>query len=125
IAFLSSDGDPIAVAKALSDAARTTKVLAIKGGLLEGNVISEADVANLATLPAADTLRAQLVGALAGPLTTVVGLFAAPLRDLVGVLQARIDQLEAQGGGGEAEAEPAAEEETTEEPEAAVEEGES
>jgi len=55
----------------------------------------------------------------------VVGLFAAPMRDLVGVLQARIDQLEAQGGGGEAEAEPAAEEETTEEPEAAVEEGES
>ena len=93
IAFLSSDGDPIAVAKALSDAARTTKVLAIKGGLLEGNVISEADVANLATLPAADTLRAQLVGALAGPLTTVVGLFAAPLRDLVGVLDARIRQL--------------------------------
>jgi hypothetical protein len=44
-------------------------------------------------------LRAQLVGALAGSLTTVVGLFAAPMRDLVGVLQARIDQLEAQGGG--------------------------
>ena len=44
-------------------------------------------------------LRAQLVAALAGPLTTVVGLFAAPMRDFVGVLQARIDQLEAQGGG--------------------------
>jgi large subunit ribosomal protein L10 len=120
IAFLEANGDPVAVAKALADAARTTRVLAVRGGLLEGGELSAEDVANLATLPPADVLRAQLVGALAGSLTTVVGLFAAPMRDLVGVLQARIDQLEAQGG--EAQAEPAAEEETTEEPEASVEE---
>ena len=125
IAFLEANGDPVAVAKALADAARTTRVLAVRGGILEGSELSSEDVASLAKLPPADVLRAQLVGALAGSLTTVVGLFAAPMRDLVGVLQARIDQLEAQGGGGEAEAEPAAEEETTEEPEAAVEEGES
>ena len=125
IAFLEANGDPVAAAKALADAARTTRVLAVRGGILEGSELSSEDVANLAKLPPADVLRAQLVGALAGSLTTVVGLFAAPMRDLVGVLQARIDQLEAQGGGGEAEAEPAAEEETTEEPEAAVEEGES
>jgi len=124
IAFLEANGDPVAAAKALADAARTTRVLAVRGGILEGSELSSEDVANLAKLPPADVLRAQLVGALAGSLTTVVGLFAAPMRDL-GVLQARIDQLEAQGGGGEAEAEPAAEEETTEEPEAAVEEGES
>lgn len=123
IAFLEADGDPVAVAKALADAARTTRVLAVRGGLLEGSTLSPEDVANLAKLPPADVLRAQLVGALAGPLTTVVGLFTAPLRDLVGVLQARIDQLQAQGEP-EPEAEPAAEE-TTEEPEASAEEGES
>ena len=99
IAFLEANGDPVAVAKALADAARTTRVLAVRGGIFEGSELSAEDVANLATLPPADTLRAQLVGALAGSLTTVVGLFAAPMRDLVGVLQARIDQLEAQGGG--------------------------
>jgi large subunit ribosomal protein L10 len=99
IAFLEAEGDPVAVAKALADAARTTRVLAVRGGILEGSPISPEDVANLATLPPADVLRAQLVGALAGSLTTVVGLFAAPMRDLVGVLRARIDQLEAQGGG--------------------------
>lgn len=123
IAFLEADGDPVAVAKALADAARTTRVLAVRGGLLEGSTLSPEDVANLAKLPPADVLRAQLVGALAGPLTTIVGLFTAPLRDLVGVLQARIDQLEAQGEG-EPEAEPAAEE-TTDVAEASVEEGES
>src|SRR5438105_11575520 len=31
IAFLESDGDPVAVAKALNDAARTTRILAVKG----------------------------------------------------------------------------------------------
>jgi large subunit ribosomal protein L10 len=97
IAFLESEGDPIAVAKALSDSARTTRVLTVKGGILDGKPISEAEVASLATLPAADTLRAQLAGALVGPLTTVVGLFTAPLRDLVGILDARIRQLEEQG----------------------------
>src|SRR5438874_10201285 len=99
IAFLETGGDPVAVAKALGEVARTTRVLAVRGGILEGTPIGAEEVENLAKLPPADTLRAQLVGALAGPMTTVVGLFTAPLRDLVGVLQARIDQLEAQGGG--------------------------
>jgi large subunit ribosomal protein L10 len=99
IAFLEADGDPVAVAKALGAAARTTRVLAVRGGVLEGAPISADDVANLARLPAPEVLRAQLVGALAAPMATVVGLFTAPLRDLVGVLDARIEQLKAQGGG--------------------------
>jgi large subunit ribosomal protein L10 len=121
IAFLESDGDPVAVAKALSTAARETRVLEIRGGILDGEPIGEADVRNLATLPPADVLRAQLVGAVSGPLMTVVGLFTAPLRDLVNVLDARIKQLEEQGGPEEAspEAPASAEEEgkeTSEEP---------
>jgi large subunit ribosomal protein L10 len=122
IAFLEADGDPVAVAKALGDVARTTRVLAVRGGVLDGSPITASDIENLAKLPPADVLRGQLVGALAAPLTTVVGLFAAPMRELVGVLQARIDQLQAQGGGAveeertedesqqdETESEPAAE----------------
>src|SRR5256885_9735707 len=38
IAFLEAEGDPVAAAKALSDAARTTRVLAIRGGGLQGRV---------------------------------------------------------------------------------------
>ena len=96
IAFLESEGDPVAVAKALGSAVRTSRILAVRGGILEGRAITAEDVENLAKLPAADVLRAQVVGALAGPLTTVVGLFTAPLRDLVGVLDARIEQLKTQ-----------------------------
>jgi large subunit ribosomal protein L10 len=108
IAFLESDGDPVAVAKALSTAARETQqVLVIRGGIMEGQPISDEDVQNLAKLPPADVLRAQLVGAIAAPMSTVVGLFNAPLRDIVGVLQARIDQLEEQGETAESPADEA------------------
>jgi large subunit ribosomal protein L10 len=97
IAFLESDGDPVAVAKALVAAARETQVVEVRGGIIQGKPISAEDVARLATLPPAEVLRGQAVGAIAAPLATVVGLFNAPLRDLVGVLQARIDQLQAEG----------------------------
>jgi large subunit ribosomal protein L10 len=107
IAFLDSEGDPVAVAKALNAAARETRVLQIRGGILDGQQIGEDEVKSLATLPPADVLRAQLVGAVSGPLTTVVGLFTAPLRDLVNVLDARIKQLEEQGETAEAPVEEA------------------
>ena len=128
IAFLESEGDPVAVAKALNTAARETRVLQIRGGILDGQQIGEDDVKSLATLPPTDVLRGQLVGAVTGPLMTVVGLFTAPLRDLVNVLDARIKQLEEEGETAEAPPaeEPAAEAEAEAEaqPQAAAEEAE-
>ena len=93
IAFLESGGDPVAVAKALADAARTTRVLTIRGGLLEGRPIEGAAVEELAKLPPTDVLRGQVLGAITAPLTAIVGLFTAPLQDLYGLLDARIEQL--------------------------------
>lgn len=115
IAFIESGGDPVAVAKALDDAGKTD-VLVVRGGLLEGAEIGADDVKRLAKLPPADTLRAQLVGALAGSLTTIVGLFSAPMRDIVGVIDARIKQLEEQGETAEPPEEPKAEAEPADEP---------
>ena len=109
IAFVESDGDPAAVAKALRDAATSTKILAIRGGVLEGVAMSADEVESLAKLPPADVLRAQLVGAIVSPLTKIVALVAAPLRDLAGLIDARIEQLKEQGDTSEAEAGPAAE----------------
>ena len=97
IAFLEADGDPVAVAKVLNEVARAKDVLVIRGGMLEGTVVGDAEIKRLATLPPAEVLRAQLASAVFAPLTTVVGLFTAPLRDLVGVIDARIRQLEEQG----------------------------
>jgi large subunit ribosomal protein L10 len=118
IAFLESEGDPVAVAKALNEAAKA-EVLSIKGGVLEGATITADSVKELASLPPFETVRAQLAGAILSPLTTVVMLLSAPLHDLVGLIDARIRQLEEQGdtSASEAEApEAPAEEPATEEP---------
>jgi large subunit ribosomal protein L10 len=120
IAFVEAEGDPVAVAKALQTAATSTRILAIRGGVLEGVVMSAEEVESLAKLPPADVLRAQLVGAIVSPLTTVVALLAAPLRDLVGLIDARIEQLREQGDTTETEVAPAAEEPAAAEPAAAA-----
>ena len=107
IAFIEAEGDMVAVAKALVDSARTTKILAIRGGILDGSPIAEEDVRNLAMLPPVDVLRGQVLGAITAPLMTVVGLISAPVRDLIGLIDARIEQLQAQGdtsGGAQASA---------------------
>jgi large subunit ribosomal protein L10 len=99
IAFVEAEGDPVAVAKALADSARDTKVLEIKGGVMQGRVITGADVEELAKLPPVDVLRGQVVGAILAPLNAIAGLINAPLQNLYGLIDARIEQLEAQGEG--------------------------
>ena len=107
IAFLEADGDMVAAAKALTKVARDTRVLEIRGGVLQGRAITQADVDELAKLPPVDVLRSQVLGAITAPLTTIVALFQAPLQNLVGLIDARIEQLEQQGDTSASEA-PAA-----------------
>ena len=108
IAFLEAEGDMVAAAKALADSARETKVLAIRGGIMQGRTVTAAEIETLATLPPLDVLRGQVLGAVIAPLTTFVALLNAPLQNLIGLIDARIEQL---GGAPEAPApaeEPAA-----------------
>jgi large subunit ribosomal protein L10 len=93
VAFIDSDGDMVAVAKALADSARETKVLAIRGGVMSGKQISAAEVEELAKLPPFDVLRGQVLGAIIAPLTSILGLVSSPLQSLIGLIDARIEQL--------------------------------
>ncbi len=121
IAFVQAEGDPVAVAKALADTARETKVLVLRGGVLSGKVMEAADVEELAKLPPVDLLKSQLVGVIVAPLTQLVGLLTAPIRDLVGLIDARIDQL---GGPGADSAEAESASPTVPEPAGGTEPGE-
>jgi len=105
IAFV-GEGDMVGVAKALSDTARQTKILSVRGGILQGKPMSADQVRDLASLPPAEVLRGQVLGAIVAPLNAIAGLVNAPLQNLVGLIDARIEQL----GGEEADAaEPEAE----------------
>jgi large subunit ribosomal protein L10 len=103
IAFIEADGDMVAVAKALADSARDTKVLAIRGGILAGREISADDVDELSKLPPLEILRGQVIGAVIAPLNQLLALVNAPLQNLYGLIDARIEQL----GGEEASPAPA------------------
>jgi large subunit ribosomal protein L10 len=134
IAFV-HDGDMVAVAKTLSETARTTRRLDLKGGVLQGRAIGADAVRDLATLPPVDVLQGQVLGAIVAPLTSLLGLVTAPLTNLAGLIDARIEQLQAAGDGGAApataeapaedtqadDAAPEAEAETAAEPDAASE----
>jgi large subunit ribosomal protein L10 len=94
IAFLEADGDMVAAAKALADSARETKVLEIRGGVMSGRAMTATEVESLATLPPADVLRGQVLGAIVAPLSAFAALLNAPLQNLRGLIDARIEQLE-------------------------------
>jgi large subunit ribosomal protein L10 len=110
VAFIEAEGDPAAVAKALANAARDTKVLVIKGGVMQARTISAEDVDALSKLPSIEVLRGQVLGAIIAPLNAIAGLVNAPLQNLYGLIDARIEQLEAQGDTSAAAAPAAAEE---------------
>jgi large subunit ribosomal protein L10 len=99
IAFVRAEGDPVAVARALADTAKDTRVLSLRGGLLSGRPMSGEDVEELAKLPPLDVLKGQVIGVILAPLSQLVGLLNAPLQDLVGLIDARMAQLGADGGG--------------------------
>jgi large subunit ribosomal protein L10 len=128
IAFLEADGDMVAAAKALADAARETKLLAIRGGVMQGRTVSAEEVEQLATLPPIDILRGQVLGAIVAPLTALLALVTAPLQNLHGLIDARIEQLAADAGAPAADEDhslgpqpQAADEQTAEAPEPAAE----
>ena len=89
VAIVVSKDDPVAVAKAVSTFARTNQAFTIKGGYVDGRLMAPDALKALAELPSKEALRAQLVGAISGPLTQLVGLLQAPQRELAFILAER------------------------------------
>ena len=81
--------DPVSVAKALQAFVRTTPIFAIKVGMVEGKVLEPPELRALADLPSKEALRAQVVGAIQGPMSQLITLLQAPQAELVRVLEAR------------------------------------
>jgi large subunit ribosomal protein L10 len=84
--------DAPAMAKTLTEFARTNEFVKIKGGYLEKRPINPEEVKALADLPPLDVLRAQLLGTLLAPASKLVRTLAEPARQLAAVLQAYADK---------------------------------
>ena len=82
-------GDPVSVAKTLQTFAKTNQALVIKAGVVDGQKLEPAGLKALADLPSREALRAQIVGAITGPLTQLVSLLQAPHRELAYILEQR------------------------------------
>jgi large subunit ribosomal protein L10 len=107
IAFV--QGDPVEAAKGLRTFAKDHPALVIKGGVMDGKVISAADINKLADLESREVLLAKMAGAMNASLQTAVSLFAAPLSQTARVVEALRAKVEAEGPAQQAEAPTAAE----------------
>jgi len=80
--------DAPALAKVISDFARTSEFVKIKGGYLEKRLIGPEDVKALADLPPLPVMRAQLLGTILAPLSQLARTLSEPGRQMAAVLQA-------------------------------------
>lgn len=87
-AMIFGAGDVVEVAKILKKFSMDKEKPTVKGGVLEGAVLSAKDVIALAGLPGKKELQAKLVGTLAVPMTQVVGVMNQKVCSLLYVLNA-------------------------------------
>jgi large subunit ribosomal protein L10 len=113
------------VAKALTDYAEDVEEFAIRGGLMEGQLLTLAQIEALSDMPPLEVIQAQLLGLLDAPAANLVGVIQAAVGQVVNVLNAYVDQGEeympsAAEAAVEPVEEPAAEEPVAEVPAEAV-----
>ena len=80
--------DPVAVAKALSDFTKTSKIFKIRHASLDGKALTAAQVDALAKLPSREQLLAQTLGTMNAVPTSFVSLFANMIRGMLYALKA-------------------------------------
>lgn len=96
-----SDTDAVAPAKIISEFIKKNKLdksnkLTVKAGIVDGKVISAADVAALANLPSREVLIAKLLGSMMAPVSGTVSCLSGIIRKAVYVLEAVRKQKEEQ-----------------------------
>ncbi|HYI25492.1 MAG TPA: 50S ribosomal protein L10 [Thermomicrobiales bacterium] len=98
-AILFAYGDVVAPAKAVSEFVRSSRILQVRAGVMNGQILGPSDVEAISSLPPREELLGKLVGLLASPMARTVGVLSGPSRSVVYLTNARVEQL-----GGVAEA---------------------
>ena len=82
-----SDGDVVALAKVLTEFAKTVPAIEFKGGLLDGSPLDVQEIKQIAELPSREDLVAKLVFLLQSPIARLVRGLGAITPQLVHVLE--------------------------------------
>jgi large subunit ribosomal protein L10 len=86
-----------AIAKVLTDFAKDTEILQVKGGIMEGNMLSPKQISALASMPPREIVLAQLLGLIQQPGNGVAGVINAAGNKLAATIKAYADSLENEG----------------------------
>ena len=92
IAFVS--GDAVDAAKGIRDFAKSNPALVIKGGIMDGAVLTAAEITKIANLESREVLLSKLAGAMKAKQSQAAALFAAPLSKTartIAALQAKLE----------------------------------
>jgi len=93
ITFCSEDAvGPAKVIKEFTKALPANQSWIIKAALVDGKIFTTSQAQALCDLPSVDEIKANAVGAIAGPLNATVGVLNGALRDFVYTLQAVADK---------------------------------
>lgn len=80
--------DPITPIKVMSDFAKENIELVLKGGIIEGTVISKDKICAFANLPSRDILLSQLLMGMQSPVRGFINVLSGPIRGFINCLKA-------------------------------------
>ena len=87
-----TEGDPVALAKALAKYVKDTPELTLKSGVVEGKVISPKEIESLATMPSKEEIYSKLLFLLSSPAQRLATVINATGRDLAVVIGQGVEQ---------------------------------
>ena len=90
--MISGAEDPVTPVKELMAFAKDHEVITVKGGGIEGRVMSDKDVIALSKLPSKEQLLAKMLGSMNAPASNLVGALSGVARNLVYAVKAIHDQ---------------------------------
>ena len=87
-AFVLTKSDPLKALKVVVDFAKKHKGLEVKGGLIEGDILTDSRIAGLASVSSKDDLIVRFVSVLNYPLAGLVGTLSAVLGKFIFTIEA-------------------------------------
>lgn len=82
-----NNSDPVALAKVVSDFAKTNKFLEIKTGVVSGKQLNQDGIKELANLPSSSQLKSTLISILLAPANKLARILSMPATNLVSILE--------------------------------------